>query len=126
MTAQVLERKGTTGAQGDRERCSRLKLGRKIRQTVFPTGLKLENFLAMHHAVFTAANALASKTHEKAQGKRLDFRHTSQKCHGNTGSSPKAIKVNGKIPTERRELWIPGFPWETVQASFLASFEAKT
>ena len=71
-----------------------------------------------------ALNVLARTMHEKAQGKQVNFRHTSQKCHGNIGSSPKAIKVNGKIPTECRELWIPGFPREIVKELFLAHFKA--
>lgn len=80
--------------------------------------------MTVHHAIFTAVNILARTTHEKAQGRQVNFRHTSQKCHGNMGSSPKAIKVNGKIPTECRELWIPGFPREIMKASFLAHFKA--
>jgi len=61
--------------------------------------------------------------HEKAQGKQVNVRLQSQKCHGNLGSSPKA-KASGKIPTDCRELWIPGFPGEFVRVSFLAQFKA--
>lgn len=70
-----------------------------------------------------AEHVLARTMHEKAQRKQVNFRHKSQKCHGNLGSSPKAIKVNGNTPAECRELWIPGFPREIMRASFLAQLK---
>lgn len=76
-------------------------------------------------AVFMAGDVLARTMHGKERGKQGNFRHTSQKCHGNISSSPKDIKVSGKILTECKELWIPGFPREIVKVSFLAHFKVK-
>lgn len=123
--AQVLEWRGTTEAQGDTESWKEMKLERKIRQVSDSVcyWLKTGGLLSVLWAVFMAGDVLARMMHEKERGKQENFRHTSQKCHGNISSSPKDIKVNGKIPTECRELWIPGFPREIVKVSFLAHFK---
>lgn len=123
--AQVLEWRGTTEAQGNTESWNGMKLERKIRQvsdSVF-YWLKTGGLLSVLWAVFMAEDVLARTMHEKERGKQVNFRHTSQKCHGNISSSPKDIKVDGKIPGECRELWIPGFPREIVKVSFLAHFK---